>query len=227
MEDGNTVPAGARGTIGIVLFDRFETLDVFGPVQMLGRLPDHDLSLVSQRGGSVTSSQGIATIVHHDFATAPRFDVLLIPGGMGTRTEVDNPIMLDFLQEQCASASWVTSVCTGAALLAKAGVLDGLRATTNKASFDWVAAQSHHVAWQPNSRWVVDGRFLTSSGVSAGTDMALALVARLYDRNLAGRIARRAEYVWNEDSDKDPFAIEWPAPLRTADALRHAACSSE
>ncbi len=210
VEKAGSTPAGSRQTIGIILFDQFETLDVFGPVQMLGRLDRHNLITVSETGAPVTSSQGITTVVHHDFAGAPRFDVLLVPGGMGTRTEIDNPVMLDFLRSRCADASWVTSVCTGAALLAKAGVLNGRHATTNKASFDWVAAQSRNVSWQPRARWVADGRFLTSSGVSAGTDMALALVSHLYDRDLARKIAERAEYVWNEDADNDPFGIEWP-----------------
>lgn len=195
-------------TIGILLFDDFETLDVFGPVQMLGRLPDHRLATVSPSGKPARSYQGIATVADHGFDDAPAFDVLLVPGGMGTRTGVDDPAMLRFIARQSAGAEWVASVCTGAALLARAGVLYGRRATTNKAAFDWVAAQSDKVDWQRRARWVVDGRFMTSSGVSAGTDMALALVAALYDRATADAIARRAEYVWNDDPMRDPFAIE-------------------
>lgn len=207
-----TDPAAAPAIIGIVLFDGFETLDVFGPVQMLGRLRDHRLVAVSATGAPATSSQGLATVVQHDFAGAPRFDVLLVPGGQGTRPGVDDPILLDFLRRQSATARWVTSVCTGAALLARAGVLDGRRATTNKVAFDWVARQSDKVAWQPRARWVVDDGYMTASGVSAGTDMALALVAELYDRATAEATARSAEYVWNEDPDEDPFAIDWTPP---------------
>ncbi|BCB18665.1 DJ-1/PfpI family protein [Bosea sp. ANAM02] len=201
-----TAPPKAR-KIGIVLFKQFETLDVFGPVQMLGRLPDYQLVALSESGASVTSSQGLSAGVHHSFATAPKLDGLLVPGGQGTRREIDNPAMLDFLRLQSEGAAWIASVCTGAALLAKAGILDGKRATTNKIAFDWVAKQSSEVDWLRRARWVVDGRFWTSSGVSAGTDMALALVAHLYDRPTAQETARRAEYVWRDDPDDDPFGI--------------------
>lgn len=192
--------------IGIVVYDGFETLDVFGPVQMWGRLPDHTLVLVSQDGKPVRSSQGVTTAVAHSFADAPQVDVLMVPGGMGARREVGNPALLAFLRKQSAGASWTTSVCTGAALLAKAGLLDGRAATTNKIAFDWATSQSDRVRWQRRARWVVDGPVMTSSGVSAGTDMALALVERLYGRKAAEEAARTAEYVWNDDPANDPFA---------------------
>ena len=106
-----------------------------------------------------------------------------------------------------ATARWTTSVCTGAALLAKAGLLDGRSATTNKLAFDWATRQPTRVLWQRKARWVVDGSFMTSSGVSAGTDMALALVERLYGRAAAEQAAKTAEYVWNDDAGSDPFAL--------------------
>lgn len=210
MQEKRTSPAshGNSQHIGIVLFDAFETLDVFGPVQMLGRLLRHKIIAITETGAPVTSSQGLSTIAHHSFADAPQLDVLLVPGGLGTRREVANPTLLRFLQHQASAAGWVTSVCTGAALLAKAGLLDGRRATTNKAAFAWVASQSDKVAWQTRARWIVDDRVMTSSGVSAGTHMALALVERLYGRVSAEEIARRAEYIWNEDPDHDPFGWE-------------------
>ncbi|RYG13715.1 MAG: DJ-1/PfpI family protein [Burkholderiales bacterium] len=201
-----TVSAKPR-KIGIVLFEQFETLDVFGPVQMLGRLPDYELVAVSESGASITSSQGLPAGVHSSFAAAPQMDGLLVPGGQGTRREIDNPTLLDFLRRQFEGTAWTASVCTGAALLAKAGILDGRRATTNKIAFDWVASQSAHVDWQRRARWVVDGKLWTSSGVSAGTDMALALVEFLHDRSMAMETARRAEYVWSNDPSDDPFAI--------------------
>lgn len=166
--------------IGIVICDDFETLDVFGPVQMWGRLPDHELVIISQDGRPARSSQGIMTVATHSFQDAPALDILMVPGGMGARKQVNNPVLLQFLRERSATASWTTSVCTGAALLAKAGLLDGRSATTNKLAYDWATSQSPRVRWQRKARWVVDGPFMTSSGVSAGTDMALALVERLY-----------------------------------------------
>jgi putative intracellular protease/amidase len=193
--------------IGIVLFDRFETLDVFGPVQMWGRLKDHGLVMVSEKGGAVASAQGVKTLCDHAFADAPQFDILMIPGGAGTRTEVNNPAMLDFLRRQDRGTQWTTSVCTGSAVLAKAGILDGRKATTNKRAYAWATGQSQAVQWQPRARWVVDGKYVTSSGVSAGTDMALGLVATLYGREEALSIAQAAEYQWQDDPNNDPFAV--------------------
>src|SRR5574338_457732 len=103
--------------------------------------------------------------------------VLFVPGGMGTRREVDNPVLLGWLERRAAGATHVTSVCTGAALLARAGLLDGHRATSNKRSWDWVVSQGPRVDWVRRARWVQDGRLWTSSGVSAGIDMTLQLIA--------------------------------------------------
>lgn len=191
--------------IGIVVFDDFETLDVFGPVQIWGRLANHGLIIVSSDGGAVRSAQGTRIMADCGFADAPPLDVLMVPGGQGTRSMVHDDALLDFVRRQDRRTRWTTSVCTGAAILAKAGVLDGRNATTNKVAFDWVASQSGKIAWRRRARWVVDGKYVTSSGVSAGTDMALALVERLYDSDTAEGIARAAEYQWNDDPNDDPF----------------------
>jgi transcriptional regulator GlxA family with amidase domain len=101
----------------------------------------------------------------------------------------------------------VSSVCTGAALLARAGLLDGRRATSNKLSFKWVTEQGPAVEWiLRQARWVEDGKFATSSGVSAGIDMTLALIAKLAGAESAERIAIRMEYEWHRDPSWDPFA---------------------
>lgn len=193
-------------TIGVLIYDDFETLDVFGPVQMWGRLPDHDLVFVSGDGQPVISAQKFSTPATFSFETAPQFAVLMVPGGQGSRTQVNNAATLAFLQRQDRGTAWTTSVCTGSALLAKAGILDGRDATTNKVAFEWVSGQSERVRWQRKARWVADGKFMTSSGVSAGTDMALALVETLYGRRLADEVAQAAEYLWNDDPGDDPFA---------------------
>lgn len=192
--------------IGIVLFDDFETLDVFGPVQMWGRLPEHGLMFVSADGRPVRSAQGVVVMPDRSFVTAPQFDVLMVPGGTGTRPLIDNPALLGFVRQQDQGSTWTTSVCTGAAILAKAGVLDQRSATTNKLAFDWVRSLSDKVRWQRRARWVIDHKYATSSGVSAGSDMALALVEQLYDRATAEQAARVAEYQWNDDPTNDPFA---------------------
>lgn len=97
-------------------------------------------------------------------------------------------------------------MCTGSALLARAGLLDGVRATTNKIAFEWVAAQGPDVIWKKQARWVEDGKFFTSSGVSAGIDMSLALIQKLLGEKSAEQIAIWAEYEWHRDATWEPFA---------------------
>lgn len=196
-----------KRTIGVVLFPEFELLDVFGPLEMYGTAKEHfDIRMISEDGQNVASRQGPQTVVDHSFGDAVRYDILLVPGGQGTRREVDNPSMLSWLKTQAGHAEYVTSVCTGSALLAKAGILDGVCATTNKAAFDWVASQSSAVTWKKQARWVEDGRFFTSSGVSAGMDMSLALIQKLIGKETAEKIAMWAEYEWHRDPAWDPFA---------------------
>jgi transcriptional regulator GlxA family with amidase domain len=146
------------------------------------------------------------TFVDFGFDNNPQFDMLLVPGGSGTRREVHNPVLLKWLRRQAEDARYVTSVCTGSALLARAGLLDGRRATTNKAAFDWVTSQSDEVDWQKQARWVKDEHFFTSSGVSAGMDMALALIAEITDLDTAIQVAIWSEYEWHQNPDWDPFA---------------------
>ena len=194
-------------TLGVVLFEGFELLDVFGPLEMFGLAADHfEIRLISQHGGVVASRQGPKSVSDDSFESAPAIDVVLVPGGIGTRREVDNPVLLDWLQQRAQQAELVTSVCTGSALLAKAGVLDGLRATTNKLAFTWAASQSAKVQWQQQARWVEDRKFFTSSGVSAGIDMSLAVIAKLVSHQAAEQAANFAEYDWHRDADWDPFA---------------------
>lgn len=152
------------------------------------------------------SSQGIETQTRYSFASAPQFDILMVSGGMGTRTQIYNPALLEFIQRQDRHTQWTASVCTGSALLAKAGELKQRRATSNKQAFDFAVAQDSDVLWQKNARWVFDGKYVTSSGVSAGMDMALALVEALYSRAHAERIAHGTEYLWNSDPVVDTFA---------------------
>jgi putative intracellular protease/amidase len=193
--------------IGVLLFPQFEALDVYGPVQMWGRLPDYEVVMVAERAGAVASGQVVETAARYSFESAPQFEILLVPGGSGTRPGVNDSRMLDFIRKQDKGTEWTTSVCTGSALLAKAGLLKGKKATTNKRAFDWATSQDRDVVWQRRARWVVDGKYVTSSGVSAGTDMALGLVETLYGRDRAKQIADAAEYHWNDDPTNDPFAI--------------------
>ena len=197
----------SKRILGVLLFEGFELLDVFGPLEMFGLAADHfEILLISETGGVVTSRQGPKSICDDSFQTAPAIDVLLVPGGMGTRREVNNKVLLDWLKERSQQAELVASVCTGSALLAKAGVLDGLRATSNKQAFAWASSQSEKVQWQQQARWVEDGKVFSSSGVSAGIDMALAVIAKLVSQQAAEDAASFAEYSWQRDANCDPFA---------------------
>ena len=197
-------------TLGVVLFPGFELLDVFGPLEAFGNLPGtYRVTMVAEQAGPVASAQGPRVVADHGFADCPRLDLMLVPGGIGTRDEAENPRLLQWLARRAADADIVTSVCTGTALLARAGLLDGKRATTNKAFFQWVADQGPKVEWVKQARWVDAGKFVTSSGVSAGIDMALHVIARLDGRDLAENLARMMEYEWHTDADVDPFAKVW------------------
>jgi putative intracellular protease/amidase len=195
-------------TIGVLLFPEFELLDVFGPLEMFGMLDEFEIRLVAERERTVASTQGPRSVIDDLFANDRAYDILLVPGGRGTRREVDNPKLLSWLKAKAAGAEYVTSVCTGSALLAKAGLLDGVAATSNKLAFDWVKSQGPSVHWQPRARWVEAGKFFTSSGVSAGMDMSLALIARICGEAQARQAATWAEYEWRNKPDDDPFAVE-------------------
>ena len=197
----------SKRIVGAVLFHEFALLDVFGPLQMFGMLPDNfEIRLVTEKGGQVVSRQGPRSVSDDSFDEGLEYDILLVPGGIGTRKEVSNQVLLEWLRERAESAEFVTSVCTGSAILARAGMLDGLRATTNKMAFEWTTSQGPRVVWERKARWVEDGKFFTSSGVSAGMDMTLALIARILGRAAAAEVATRTEYEWHEDPDWDPFA---------------------
>jgi transcriptional regulator GlxA family with amidase domain len=199
-----------KRTLGIVLFPGFELLDVFGPGEAFGMARDaYRIVMVAAEPGPVASAQGPRAVADHGFADCPRLDVLLVPGGIGTRTQVENGALTGWIAARAADAEIVTSVCTGAALLARAGILDGRRATTNKRSFQWVTEQGPRVQWVPQARWVEDGKFVTSSGVSAGIDMALAVIARTAGQETSDTIATAMEYDWHRDADRDPFAKVW------------------
>lgn len=189
----------------IVLFDDFETLDVFGPAEIFGRSPYYTLNYCSLSGGVITSSQGaqIITTVFEPEKTA----LMLVPGGQGTRRLASDENMLAALRTAAQHAQWCLSVCTGSALLAAAGVLDGRQATSNKRAWQWVTSLSAQVNWVKKARWCADGRFYTSSGVSAGTDMALAFIADRHGETAAEEIAQHIEYRWHNDAGDDPFAV--------------------
>lgn len=193
--------------IGALIFPRFELLDLFGPFEMFGLLrDDFQLTLVAAQAGPVVSNQQVSATADVSLDGAPDFDILFVPGGSGTRHVAKDDAQLAWIAAQSAQAEYVLSVCTGSALLALAGVLDGRRATTNKAAFQWVADQGPNVDWVRAARWVEDGKFFTSSGVSAGMDMTLGFLAHLHGRDRALEVAKWCEYDWHQDAAWDPFA---------------------
>ena len=193
--------------LGVILYPEFELLDVFGPVEMFGNLTGQvEVVMVGERAGAVRSAQGPSVVTEYGFADCPRLDLYLVPGGMGTRVEIENEILLQFLRERTKEVEYAMTVCTGTAILAKAGLLDGRKATTNKMLFEWVSAQGPKVEWIKAARWVEDGKFVTSSGVSAGMDMALAVIERLTSKQVSEMLAVATEYEWHQDASWDPFA---------------------
>lgn len=208
---GESQPAKATRTVGIVLYPMFELLDVYGPAEVFGNVTKGlKVVMVAQKAGPVTSAQGPQVLADFGFDDCPPLDLVLVPGGMGTLAEVKNAAMLDWLRLRSKDAEIVMSVCSGSAILAEAGLLDGHKATSNKRYFQVAVDHGPKVDWIEKARWVDDGNRVTSSGVSAGIDMSLAVVARLYGQKVAENIADLTEYQWHRDASKDPFFRERP-----------------
>ncbi|MDA8953590.1 DJ-1/PfpI family protein [Pseudomonadales bacterium] len=192
--------------LGAVFYNDFELLDAYGPLEMFGAMGDEiEIVTIAEQAGPVSSSAGPKTIADYGFNDAPELDLILLPGGIGTIPELGNEAMLTFLKTRAAKSQITMSVCTGSALLAKAGLLDGLAATTNKMFFELARSQSDQVDWQEAARWVDAGRYVTSSGVSAGTDMALAVIQRLFGPEAAQNVVNYTEYQWHTEANTDPF----------------------
>lgn len=183
-------------TVGIVLFPDVEELDFVGPLEALGAMAFIDrgwqVVTIAEAGGSVRARHGLSVNVDHSFADAPPLDVLLVPGGQGTRQEMNNPRMIDFVREVGANAQYVTSVCTGAFILHRAGFLTGRRATTHWGSLERLRGLGDVEVVE--ERFVQDGNVITAAGVSAGIDMALYLASLLTDRQTAQNVQKLMEY---------------------------------
>jgi transcriptional regulator GlxA family with amidase domain len=194
-------------TVTVVLFDGFELLDVFGPIELFSFVPDEfAVTLVGPRAGAVRSSQGTEVIAQYAYGDAPNPDIVMVPGGMGTRALVSDEAFLTWLTGWSRGAQLVTSVCTGSAVLAAAGLLDGYRATSNKRAFAWASQHGTDVEWIAKARWVEDRDRWTSSGVAAGIDMTAALIASLAGPEAAAAAADHAEIELHHDPEWDPFA---------------------
>jgi len=184
-------------TTGILLFDDAEELDFVGPFEVFtmaraGHEEDRVIT-IAERAEPVRAAKGLRVIPDHSFADAPPLDVLIVPGGQGTRREVANPVLIEWLRKAAEACTWVTSVCTGTLLLHEAGLARGKRVATHWA-FAETLRQRGDVEVLENVRYVRDGRLVTSAGVSAGIDMALWLVGQLHGVAHARQTQRLMEY---------------------------------
>jgi transcriptional regulator GlxA family with amidase domain len=183
---------------GLLIFDGAEELDFAGPWEvftMSSLLRDgaDTVVLVSERAEAVRCGKGMRVLPDHTLDDHPPLDVLLVPGGMGTRREVSNTAITGWIAKTAASASWVTSVCTGALLLHEASPARGRRVATHHAFEDTLQARGD-ITVVRDARYVVDGKLVTSQGVSAGIDMALWLVGRIHGRGHARAVRRAIQY---------------------------------
>lgn len=225
-------------TYGMVLFPGFQALDVFGVLDILNTLSSFhhtlDLCLISSTLSPVSTAPvcpiGATSVFKspnfhqsllptHTFADCPPVDVLVVPGGNGARADLAE--VRDFVRGRFPHVQYFMTICTGAAIAAQAGVLDGFAATSNKSAWKWVTAQSAAVHWVPRARWTVDGKVWTSSGVAAGLDAIFAFVEEVYGPAAAGHIQGLLEYDRHMDPNWDPwsekYGCKWPLEEEGAD----------
>lgn len=202
-----------RKTVGILIFPFVEVLDFCGPYEvfMATRLseerrreepPPFDVLLVAESEGPVAATGGLTVIPNFSIGNCPPLDILVVPGGAGTRIEIDNRRVIGWISERAKEVETLTSVCTGSMLLGKAGLLDGRRATTHWLSLDWMRETFPEVTVEDSLHVVEDDDVITSAGISAGIDMALRVVARYCGEKVARATARHMEYPFPDDNKR-------------------------
>ncbi|KDR71911.1 hypothetical protein GALMADRAFT_253696 [Galerina marginata CBS 339.88] len=205
---------------GVVVYQGFQALDVFGPLDALNSLSlayPLQLYVIAETLEPVTTKPpkglgnpaadfGQSILPTHTFETAPAVDVLIVPGGIGNRVPENISKAIDYIARVYSTLKFLITVCTGSAIAAQAGVLDGKRATTNKRAWSRTIQLRPQVEWVAHARWVVDGKIWTSSGVSAGIDIIFAFMGEAYGEEVATMIANFLEYERHTDSNWDPYA---------------------
>ena len=200
-----------RRSVGILIFDDVEVLDFAGPFEVFSRTrtvagadsrrtddsAPFEVFTVARTRDTVTAIGGLKVLPHYSWADAPAIDILVVPGGFGTRALLHDEATLSWIRETAGRTRQVTSVCTGALLLAKAGLLQGKRATTHWAGLELLASIDPTIRVQRERRVVHDGIF-TSAGVSAGIDMSFAVVEQICGRAVALETAHYIEYPWGK-----------------------------
>lgn len=207
-------------TYGVVVYPGFQALDIFGPLDALNSLSlayPLSLSVIAQTFdpvstkppgalGNPRSEFGQSITPTHTFTTAPPIDVLIVPGGIGNRDPANVEEVVKYIAKAYPTLKYLITVCTGSGLAARAGVLDGKRATTNKRAWARTIPFGPKVQWIAHARWVVDGNIWTSSGVSAGLDIIFAFIGEVYGGEVAEMIANFLEYERHKDPSWDPYA---------------------
>ncbi len=200
-----------RKRVGILVFPDVEVLDFCGPFEVFSvtRLNEDrrrqepspfEPVLVAETKATVVATGGLKVIPDYTIDACPPLAILVVPGGWGTRTEIKNVRLLQWLAERSKEIETLTSVCTGAMLLGQAGLLDGRHATTHWASLDWMRTSFPAVTVEEKLHVVEDGDVITSAGISAGIDMALRVVARYHGEAVARATARHMEYPYSESN---------------------------
>lgn len=191
-------------TVALLLFPDVEVLDFAGPFEVFSvasemRQPaPFRVITVADRPAVIAAVGGLNVAPHFDLATAPQADVLILPGGKGSRRAMREPRILDWVAKQAAKADVVASVCTGALILGTLGLLDGLKATTHAGAIGELRAISEKIDVRPAARFIDNGKYLTSGGITAGIDMSLYLLRRLTDQALVDLVVEEMEYDWRQ-----------------------------
>ncbi|MDR3198502.1 MAG: DJ-1/PfpI family protein [Planctomycetaceae bacterium] len=191
--------------INCLVFNEFETLDLFGAVEVFGKVEECCIKYFSMNGGKIINNDNVQ-IITENINRIEKDEVLIIPGGKGTRILVNDDEFIRKLKIVAEKSLWCLTVCTGSALLAKTGLLDNCEATSNKNAFEWVKTNGKNVKWKYKARWVVDKKYYTSAGISAGIDMSLGFVCDHFGEEKAKEIAKRMEYEWKNNKQYDIFS---------------------
>ena len=202
-----------RKRVGIVVFPDVEVLDFCGPFEVFSvtRLNESlrredpspfEVVLVAETKTAIVTTGGMKVIPDHTLDDCPRLDILVVPGGWGTRAQRTNARLVGWIAERAKQVETLTSVCTGSLLLGQAGLLDGRRATTHWRSLDMMRELFPAVKVEDRLHVVEEGNVLTSAGISAGIDMALRVVARYHGDEIARNTARNMEYRYTDDNSR-------------------------
>jgi len=220
--------------LAILLFDDVEVLDFCGPFEVFSVAnhftdpPAFRVLTVAENAGPVVTSGGLNVNPHHRLADCPRPDILLVPGGQGTRKEMHNLALIDWIRKSSDQAELVLSVCTGALLLAKAGLLDGLEATTHHGAIDLLRQTAPNATVRADRRFVDNGQIVCSAGIAAGIDMSLHMVGRLLGQDIAEKTARQMEYAWepNEELIRGIHHVQLTVPKGSEEEARSFYCQT-